>query len=98
MIARLLARARLQENPDTDFPAVRVELQAAVTTVLLVAANLVQHQVASFALEVAGQLPAATPVPHMVAGPDLCGGYPSAATVELQVTAYSDVKAAAHTK
>ena len=89
MIARLLARARLQENPDTDFPAVLVELQAA---------NLVQHQVASFALEVAGQLPAATPVPHMVAGPDLCGGYPSAATVELQVTAYSDVKAAAHTK
>ena len=50
MIARLLARARLQENPDTDFPAVRVELQAAVMTVLLVAANLVQHQVASFAL------------------------------------------------
>jgi hypothetical protein len=83
---------------DTDLPAVRVELQAAVMTVLLVAADLVLHQVADFAVEVAGQLTAATPVPRVVAGPDLRGGYQAAATDELQVTAYSDAKAAAHTK
>ena len=84
----------MQENKDTDLPAVWVELQI---TVITVAADLVLHQVADFAVEVAGQLPARTPVARMVARPDLRGGYPAATTDELQVTAYSDAKAVAHT-